>query len=139
MTRPQILVVDDCRMSSLLLRYIFERRELACDTASSGLEGLAKFREGDHRIVFLDIMMPEIDGFEVARRIRALERDPQPEIVFMTSMGELFRPEIAEELHPIAVFFKPISPTAVIELVDSVLSEPAMVLQGEGVRRSEGD
>ena len=61
---------------------------LEADTASSGLEALAKWRRGGHNLVITDLQMPEMDGYAFARAIRA-EQDqgngPTPTVVAFTA------------------------------------------------------
>jgi two-component system response regulator MprA len=68
--RPHILVVDDDdKIISLLRRSLaFEGYEVA--TASNGLEGLKLMITSDPNLLILDVMMPQVDGWEVCRRVR---------------------------------------------------------------------
>ncbi|MFC5652375.1 response regulator transcription factor [Paenibacillus solisilvae] len=68
--RPHILVVDDDeKIISLLRRSLaFEGYEVA--TASNGLEGLKLMLASDPNLLILDVMMPQVDGWEVCRRVR---------------------------------------------------------------------
>ncbi|WP_219839255.1 response regulator transcription factor [Paenibacillus sp. R14(2021)] len=68
--RPHILVVDDDdKITSLLRRSLaFEGYEVA--TANNGLEGLKQMLSSDPDLLILDVMMPQVDGWEVCRRVR---------------------------------------------------------------------
>lgn len=68
--RPHILVVDDDeKIISLLRRSLaFEGYEVV--TASNGLEGLKLMLASDPNLLILDVMMPQVDGWEVCRRVR---------------------------------------------------------------------
>lgn len=69
-TRPKrVLIVDDERTNRELLEAFLTGFGHEIDMAADGLEALAKL-DGSHDLVLLDVMMPGIDGFEVARRIR---------------------------------------------------------------------
>ena len=69
----RILVVDDnqinLNVTSGLLSVLYGIR---CETANSGLEAISKVRERDYDLVFMDHMMPELDGVDTMRRIRTL-------------------------------------------------------------------
>ena len=66
----RILVVDDVAQNRLLLGGMVKSIGYEVDTASHGLEVLAKLADGID-LVLLDVMMPGLDGFEVVRRIRS--------------------------------------------------------------------
>ncbi|MFC4775648.1 response regulator transcription factor [Paenibacillus sp. GCM10023252] len=68
--RPHIVVVDDDeKITSLLRRSLaFEGYEVT--TASNGLEGLKVLLTADPNLLILDVMMPQVDGWEVCRRVR---------------------------------------------------------------------
>ena len=70
-TSPRVLVVDDehsiVDAVSTALRY----EGFAIDTAMSGRAALSAAQEGDHDLIVLDVMLPDFDGFEIARRLRA--------------------------------------------------------------------
>ena len=111
--KAEILVVEDCRMSALLLRYIVQESGLASDTASSGPEACEKINAGSYRLIFLDIQLPGFDGIEVARRTRESAAVEQPELVFLTGMGETLDPDELASVRPKAVHFKPVAPSAI--------------------------
>ena len=82
---PSVLVVDDVEAHA----YILKKALLAagCDVkfAVDGLSGVEQAAGGSFDAIFLDIRLPDIDGFEVCKRIRALTNIPQPAIVFHSS------------------------------------------------------
>ena len=84
--RVKVLVAeDDQKTRELLLALV---RELGCETlvASSGLEAIKHASEHRPQVVFLDGLMPEMHGFEVARIIRKLDDRYQPRIVMLTGV-----------------------------------------------------
>lgn len=70
---PKILIVDDDPMMVKLVQISLSKVGYTIVTAADGVEGLRKAKKETPDLIILDIMMPGIDGFEVARRIR---RDP---------------------------------------------------------------
>lgn len=80
-----ILVVDDERMICDLLRAVFSRHGHEVMTAVSGAEGLALFREYRPRISLLDLHMPDMNGIEVLKQIRAI--DPHASVMMLTGGG----------------------------------------------------
>ncbi len=67
----RILVVDDVKFITQMLKSVFEEKGHRVATASSGMEALAKAREEQPELVLLDIAMPEMDGIEVTRKLKA--------------------------------------------------------------------
>lgn len=67
----RILIVDDNQDLSTVLSHVFEFHGYAVRTAADGLEALASAREFEPQAVLLDLGLPELDGFQVATRLRA--------------------------------------------------------------------
>ena len=67
----KLLVVDDHPLNLAMLKRQLKLLGLEADTAASGAEALAKWRRERHHLVITDLQMPEMDGYSVARTIRA--------------------------------------------------------------------
>lgn len=67
----RILVIEDNPANLELARYLLHARGHSVDCASEGLEGIARAQAGLPDLVLSDIGMPDIDGYEVLRRLRA--------------------------------------------------------------------
>lgn len=83
--RQRILAVDDSRTALLLVSGILEEAGFEVVTADGGRQALALFPEVRPDLVLLDVLMPELDGMEVCRRIRALEGGRDVPVLFLTS------------------------------------------------------
>ncbi len=70
MTNPKLLLVEDDSTLGYILKEYLEMKNFAVTWAKNGLEGLAKFREQQVDLCIVDVMMPEMDGFTMAERIR---------------------------------------------------------------------
>ena len=68
-----VLVVDDNKMNLLIAKKLLESYKLVVDTASGGIEALAKVADKEYSIIFMDCMMPEMDGTETTKRLRELD------------------------------------------------------------------
>ena len=86
--RPKILVVDDVRTNLIMTRGILKRLDAETFTATSGAEALDMQEEHRFAVVLLDVQMPEMDGFEVAERMRAAEATRRTPIIFVTASSE---------------------------------------------------
>jgi CheY-like chemotaxis protein len=74
---PRILVVDDTPDTRRLMRRVLERARIEVLEAGTGTEGLAAIRSSRPDGVVLDLRMPGLSGFEVARAVRS---DPDPAV-----------------------------------------------------------
>ena len=82
---PTILVVDDEEDIRHLLRVALEQEGFQVTVASSGREALYSVSEQKPDLVVLDVMMPEIDGFEVLRRLKENEATAGIPVVVLTA------------------------------------------------------
>ncbi|HAJ36849.1 MAG TPA: DNA-binding response regulator [Chloroflexi bacterium] len=80
----RILVVDDDPVLSELVSYILRAEGYEAIVANDGEEGLRKFQATQPDLVVLDVTMPEMDGFEVCKRIRAVSSTP---VIMLTAQG----------------------------------------------------
>ena len=67
----KVLIVDDERSIVDILKYNLEKNDMTAICAYDGAEGLRLARESDPDVILLDVMLPEMDGFEVCRTLRA--------------------------------------------------------------------
>ena len=80
-----LLVVDDYPENLISMRALLARQDWQVLTASSGTEALSALLEHDVDLVLLDVQMPEMDGFEVARLMRGSQRTRLTPIIFLTA------------------------------------------------------
>jgi signal transduction histidine kinase/CheY-like chemotaxis protein len=84
-TRPlRILVADDNVVNQKVVLLMLERQGYRADVAGNGREVLEALERQEYDVVLLDVQMPEIDGLETARRIRA-RWDPGPRLIALTA------------------------------------------------------
>src|SRR6266511_2946272 len=84
-SKSRILVVDDEPALRRLLRAYLDKEGFEVLEAAGGQQALALFRSGDVDLAVIDVMLPELDGFEVVRRIRTRSSAP---IILLTARGE---------------------------------------------------
>lgn len=70
----RVMVVDDSEINLLVAQGILEPLNMKLDLAQSGREALDKYNSADYDIIFMDHMMPEMDGIETTQEIRKLEK-----------------------------------------------------------------
>ena len=83
-----MLVVDDNADAAATLRLLLEAQGHEARAAYTGPAALDVLAQFDAEVVFLDLGMPDVDGFEVARRIRAMPRGRDVLLVALTGWGQ---------------------------------------------------
>ena len=118
----KIIVVDDEYFISRSLSFMFEKEGYACSTASDGEIALELIKREKPNLVFLDIVMPKIDGYQVCREIR---RDPtleQTYIIMLTAMGQDVDQKASLEAGADEYMLKPFNPKLVRKHVAEILA-----------------
>src|SRR4051812_15388956 len=84
--KPNLLLVDDHHSNLVALQSVLSEREYNLIFAHSGAEAIELAGRHDIALVLLDVQMPEMDGFETARRLKEMERCRDVPIVFITAI-----------------------------------------------------
>lgn len=121
----RILVVEDDNSLSMLLRLImkFQQEEWLLSSASNGLEALTQVEKFQPDLVLLDIMMPEMDGLEFARRVRADARWSNMTIVVLSALSDPNTRRKARDIGVQEYWTKPITPDELQAGLQRVLGE----------------
>lgn len=85
---PKILVVDDDTRSLKTLAALLREHKMIVAVAKSGHEGLQKVQEFQPDLVLLDVSMPEMDGYEVCRRLKANPQTRNILVIFLTGHAD---------------------------------------------------
>ncbi|GAB4496838.1 MAG: response regulator [Anaerolineales bacterium] len=88
MGKHRILIVEDDSDISNMLRIYFSGQGYDVDIAPRGSDALDKTRQGLPHLIVLDIMLPDIDGYEVCRRLRTNTRTSHIPVIFLTQKDE---------------------------------------------------
>lgn len=128
-----ILVVDDEEDILQILRYNLEKEGYHVKTATDGRRALEIAESGPLDLIVLDVMMPEIDGYEVCRRLRTHRLHTATPIIFLTARtGELDQ-ILGLELGADDYVQKPISPRVLTARVKSVLRRSSEAVRTETI------
>jgi DNA-binding NtrC family response regulator len=117
----RILVVDDEARVLFVLRHALARviEPYEVEAASSGREALQKIAEMDFALVLTDLRMPDIDGIELSREVRA--HHPHAAIIWMTAFGSHLVAAEADELGIDACLDKPVPISRIRDAVRDAL------------------
>ena len=118
MAKNKILIVDDDANIAELIKINFESEGFDTITASNGREAVDKFRTENPSIVIMDVMMPEMDGWEACREIRKTSNTP---IIMLTAKGETFDKVLGLELGADDYMVKPFETKELTARVKAVL------------------
>jgi two-component system response regulator CpxR len=122
--RRVLVVDDDTELCQLLSEYL-GTEGYAVEAVHTGRRGIDRALEGDYAIVVLDVMLPDLKGFEVLRQIRALSRQP---ILMLTARGDEQDRILGLEMGADDYLPKPFNPRELSARIDAVLrrSRPEM-------------
>ena len=115
----KILVVEDEKNIRELIKFNVENAGYEVETAVDGEEALDKLSE-EIDLVVLDLMMPEIDGMEVCRRMRAREKLRHIPIIMLTAKGEEVERILGLEMGADDYMTKPFSPRELIARIKAI-------------------
>ncbi|MGE7958628.1 putative bifunctional diguanylate cyclase/phosphodiesterase [Pseudomonas sp. NPDC089530] len=119
-----LLIVDDYPENLISMRALLQRQDWQVMTAASGIEALGLLLEHDIDLVLLDVQMPEMDGFEVARLMRGSQRTRLTPIIFLTA-NEQSKDAVIKGYANGAVdyLFKPFDPQILKPKVQTLLEQ----------------
>ena len=125
----RVLIIDDNATNRCVLRKITELWQMRPAEAASGAEGLRKLEESfasgtPYRLVLLDEEMPEMDGFEVIRRVRAHPELKDATIMMLTSADQGSATAKCRELGVATCLVKPIKRSSLLMSIRKILGKP---------------
>ena len=130
MSQPLVLIIDDDqRLAAMVETYLAQNglRVDHAETAQAGLDKLAQASQGSYSALILDLMLPDIDGLEVCRRLRAM---PQPlrslPVLMLTAKGDPLERVIGLELGADDYLPKPFEPRELLARLRALLRRPAL-------------
>ncbi len=118
MPNNKVLIADDDANIVELIRLYLEKEGFETTIAYNGADALKLFKEEAPSIVILDIMMPELDGWQVCREIRRISNIP---IIMLTAKGETFDKVLGLELGADDYMVKPFETKELVARLKAVL------------------
>jgi two-component system alkaline phosphatase synthesis response regulator PhoP len=123
----QILIVDDERRTLLLMEHALrdlqeEHEDIEIITASDGDEALKMIMADQPALVYLDIMMPHVNGLDVCKRVKSQKETQDVYIVMLTAMGQEGDKQSAKDAGADMYLTKPFDPDKVVDIARDVLN-----------------
>ena len=131
----KIMVVDDDKNICELLRLYLEKEGYQVVIANDGKEAVELNEKEDPELILLDIMLPQLDGWQVCREIRKKSQVP---IIMLTAKGEVFDKVLGLELGADDYIVKPFETKEVVARIKAVLRRTGQN-QGEAVKEVKYD
>jgi DNA-binding response OmpR family regulator len=120
--KKQILVVDDDSAITTLLDSILSSNGYTVLVAHDGLDGMVQVRKNNPDLIILDIMMPEINGYDVCRDLKFDARFKHIPIIVLTSREQELDPKIGHFMG-IDYMQKPIDSKLLLEKIQNALKK----------------
>jgi DNA-binding response OmpR family regulator len=131
----RVLVVDDERSIRLLCRVNLSASGIDVLEAESGRAAMELARREQPDLVLLDVMMPDVDGWTVARELADDERTREIPIVFLTARAESADKRMGQQLGGVGYVVKPFDPVTIGDFVEDVIER---VERGEREQLTRG-
>lgn len=128
MQKEKILVVDDDKNICELLRMYLEKEGYVVLMAHNGIDAVNAFNTGNPDLILLDIMLPQLDGWQVCREIRKTSEAP---IIMLTAKDEVFDKVLGLELGADDYVTKPFDTKEIVARIKAVLRRTSSVKSGE--------
>lgn len=138
--RQRVVIIEDEKDIVDLIRYNFRKEGFEIESFLRGKEGLEYLRRKPADLVLLDILLPDLDGVEICRRLRADDRLKSIPVIFLSAKGEEIDRVVGLEIGADDYVVKPFSPRELIARVKAVLrrqtraAEKCEVIEAGGFR-----
>jgi CheY-like chemotaxis protein len=97
----RVLLTEDVAVNREIIITLLEDTHVTIDCAENGFEACEMFEQNyeQYDLIFMDIHMPEMDGYESAQKIRAMEFDKAKIIPIIAMTADVFREDVEKMLH----------------------------------------
>ncbi|MGZ9164899.1 MAG: response regulator [Anaerolineales bacterium] len=133
----KILIIDDDLDTLRLVGLMLQRQGYQISAATNGQQGLDKAFEEDPDLILLDVMMPDIDGYEVTRRLRQNPSTMETPILMFTAKTQLDDKVVGFEVGANDYLTKPTHPSELQARVKTLLARVREKKEGDGLGRDE--
>lgn len=138
MARIKLLIVEDDTDILLLLKYNLEVAGFEVVTAKDGYTALSLARQHQPDLILLDLMIPDLDGFEVCKDLKRSTKTSMIPVIILTARGEEVDRIVGLELGADDYVVKPFSPREIILRVRAVLRRSTQEVTEDSLWQKEG-
>ncbi len=110
-----VVIIEDNEQNLYLMRFLLEKHGFGVKEAHDGSQGLALAKEAKPDLILLDIQLPDMDGYAVARELRKQEEQRETPIIVVTSYAMVGDREKALAAGATGYIEKPINPDIFVE------------------------
>lgn len=132
----KLLIVDDIAANRDLLSRYFGARGFQIGEADSGLSALSLIKQERFNAVFLDILMPEIDGLEVLKRIRGIYTRSDLPVIMVSALSAHHDTKLALELGANDYVTKPVDLSSALAKLQRALQRQVALSSGRAIESS---
>lgn len=116
-----LLVIDDDKLIHAVLSRFLSRYEYKYDLEANGLDGIEKIKKENYDLVFLDTIMPKINGLETLKIVKEIK--PILPVVIMSSSAQVLLEEEIKKLHTYRLLHKPFEIKELAEIMEGILKQ----------------
>jgi DNA-binding response OmpR family regulator len=118
-----VLVVDDDPLTQRVLQHYLKRAGYEMIGAHTGREAVKMAKQHLPKLIILDVMLPDIDGWEVLRQVQKSEATKKIPIVLLSGNSDLVTSDQSLQSGATQVLVKPINPEQLISVIRKVISD----------------
>jgi two-component system, cell cycle response regulator DivK len=118
---PKILIIEDNKQNMYMITYLLESYKYIVVQSFTGTEGIIKAKEEKPDIILLDIQLPEMDGYTIARELKKNDELKNIPIIAVTSYAMMGDKEKALGAGAIGYIEKPIDPDTFVSQMEAFL------------------
>lgn len=122
MTQKRVLVIEDEPNISEAIRFILTRDGWQVEVEADGFAALERLRDAPPDALILDLMLPDMDGFEVLRSLRAQDATRHLPVLMLTAKGQTADRELAAQLGVTRFMTKPFANAEVVAALQAMVS-----------------
>lgn len=123
-TMEKILVIDDSSTNIVLLDALLQREGYEVITSLGAIEGLKYVENLKPDLILLDLLMPEVNGFDFMKSFNQMDNDKDIPVIIVSAVGTSENKKISKELGAANFINKPVDIPALLNLIKNTLHAP---------------